>query len=276
MSEVLETKTSGAERAQFDLEFNAIGPEVTQAFARNGVTCIRGLLDGAEVARLREWIEIAINNPEKPVESGRTYIMETHLSSRFEGFRDFLYNSPIAEAAASIMGSKEVRFYNDTIFVKEPAAPEPTPWHQDQGYCFLGGKDNCATWIPLDPADEASGAMTYAIGSHRWGKMFTQPDSTNPGSYFDGPTPDIEADPERYPVVVFQLEPGDVVFHHLMTLHRAGPNTKKGTRRRVLSNRFVGDDAIWTDRPFAHAIFETDLKSGDRLRGLQFPLLWPR
>lgn len=256
-------------------EFHSLGPELTRSFAVNGVACVRGLLTQAEVEELREWVEIAINNPAKPVSGKRTYIIETHLSKRFKGFNDFLYQSRIAEAAAAIMGSREVRFYNDTIFVKEPSAPEPSPWHQDQPYCFFGGMDNCATWIPLDPANEASGAMTYALGSHRWGKMFSLPDSTDPSTAFDGPAPDIESNPELYPTVVFDVRPGDVVFHHLMTMHKAGPNTSKGTRRRVLSNRFVGDDAVWMDRPFAHAKIEADLQNGEPMRGSQFPLLWP-
>ena len=141
---------------------------------------------------------------------------------------------------------------------------------------FLQRRENCATWIALDPANKASGAMTYAVGSHRWGKMFAQPNSTNPDSAFDGPMPDVEADPERYPTVVFEVRPGDVVFHHLLTLHKAGPNTTKGTRRRVVSNRFFGDDAVWVNRPFAHAEFETRLNEGDLVRGPDFPLLWPR
>ena len=259
-----------------NLEFDSLGPELAHAFAENGVTCIRGLLSSADVEHLREWVEIAINNPAKPVKPNRTYIMETRLSSRFEGFRDFIFNSPIAEAASCIMGSREVRFYNDTIFVKEPSAPEPSPWHQDQSYCFFGGTENCATWIALDPANEASGAMTYAIGSHRWGKMFALPDSTEPGTMFDGPVPDIDGDPERYPTVIFDIKPGDVVFHHLMTLHKAGPNTTKGTRRRVYSNRMVGDDAVWVDRPFAYAKMDNALEAGDPLRGPDYPLIWPR
>ena len=258
------------------LEFTTLEPALTQAFAENGVACVRGLLSNADVEHLREWVEVAINNPAKPAVGKRTYILETHLSKRFEGFRDFIFSSPLAEAAATIMGSHEVRFYNDTIFVKEAMAPEPTPWHQDQGYCFLGGVDNCATWIALDPANEASGAMSYAIGSHRWGKMFTLPDSSHPGNVFDGPMPDIEGDPDRYPTVIFDIKPGDVVFHHLMTLHKAGPNTSKGTRRRVYSNRMIGDDAVWVDRPFAYAKIDSGLKQGDAVRGADFPLLWPR
>jgi len=262
-----------ADVARPPLEFDGLAPEVGQAFAVNGVACIRGLLDGAAIDHLREWVEIAIRSSEKPE---RTYIMETQLSARFAGFRDFVASSPVAEAASVIMGSREVRFYNDTIFVKEPAAPEPSPWHQDQPYCFLSGRQNCATWIALDPAHEASGAMTYALGSHRWGKTFSLPDSTDPGTTFDGPRPDIDGNPDRYPTVVFDIEPGDVVFHHLMTLHKAGPNTTTGTRRRVYSNRMIGDDAVWTDRPFAYARIETDLQEGDPVRGPNFPLLWPR
>ncbi len=34
--------------------------------------------------------------------------------------------------------------------------------------------------------------------------------------------PDVEADPERYKVLGWALEPGDAVFFHMLTLHGAG------------------------------------------------------
>lgn len=261
-------------QSESKVEFDALGSELTQSFAKNGVTCIRGLVDDAGVEHLRKWLEIAIANPIDSNQPAGTYIRETRLSSRFEGFREFALNSRCGEAAAAVMGSKEVRLFNDTIFVKEPSAPEPTPWHQDQQNFNLGGFENCAIWIALDPVNQASGGMSYVAGSHRWGKVFTN--YANTTDDFDGPAPDVEADPERYPVVSFDLEPGDAVFHHLLTLHKAGPNTTKNTRRRAYSIRFAGDGSTWVDRAWTTAKFNNTLNHGDLLMGDEFPLLWPR
>ncbi|MFB7091468.1 phytanoyl-CoA dioxygenase family protein [Streptomyces sp. NPDC056296] len=264
------------------LEYDKLGPEVTRAFAENGVVCLRGLLDEKTLAALREGVEVAINEAHAE-RSGpaATYIKATRLWTRHEGFRDFAFGSRIAEAAAVVMGSRVVRMYNDSMFVKEPSAPEPTPWHQDLPYFLIDGLNLCSAWIPLDPANEASGAMSYGLGSHRWGKLYRPEAFEDPGTYrsgesYDGPAPDLDADPERYPTVAFATKPGDVVFHHLRTLHKAGPNSTEGTRRRVHTVRFAGDDTTWINRPFSTVEFKTRLDDGDALAGEDFPVLWPR
>jgi ectoine hydroxylase-related dioxygenase (phytanoyl-CoA dioxygenase family) len=271
------------EDAAARLDFDRLGPEVTAAFAESGVVCLRGLLDAGEVEDLRAWIEVAIANPSPRFAGapGRTYAVDTHLWTKFEGFRKVAFDSRIAEAAATVMGSRQVRLYYDNMFVKEPAAPEPTPWHQDLPYYRLGGRDVCSAWIALDPANAASGAMTYGLGTHGWGKMFRSNDDGDAGPAafappFAGPAPDLDREPGLCPTVTFDLGPGDVVFHHLLTLHKAGPNTTRSLRRRVHTIRLAGDDAIWAERPFWKVAFETELPDGAPLDGPEFPILWPR
>lgn len=256
------------------LEFHELGPEVTQSFAESGVCCIRNLVDDAGIAHLRKWTDIAIDNRGALTElSNKSYIRETRLSARFQGFRDFVSTSRCGEAAAWILGGREVRLFNDTIFVKEPSAPDPTPWHQDQQSFNLAGPNVCAIWIALDPVTEATGAMSYVLGSHRWGKTFNP---IHEADEFDGPVPDIDADPDRYPKVMFDLQPGDAVFHHLQTVHKAGPNTSSSLRRRAYSIRFAGDGCTWADRKYLTARFDTPLNEGDPIDGPMFPVLWPQ
>jgi hypothetical protein len=265
------------------LDFDRLSPDVTRVFAESGVVCLRALLDEAQIEFLREWIDIALKNPSPRFASkpDRTYAVDTHLWPRLDGFRQIAFESGIAEAAATVMGSREVRLYNDTLFVKEPSAPEPTPWHQDLPYFRLGGPNNCSAWIALDPANEASGAMSYGLGSHRWEKMFRPVEFDKPEHAFaeagyDGPPPDLDLHPTLCETVSFGLRPGDVVFHHLLTLHKAGPNTSKGTRRRVHTLRLAGDDSIWVNRLYSTVEFKSDLPDGAPLTGEEFPILWPR
>jgi ectoine hydroxylase-related dioxygenase (phytanoyl-CoA dioxygenase family) len=122
--------------------------------------------------------------------------------------------------------------------------------------------------------------MSYVLGSHRWGKLFRPVSFSKPGEFhqaadtYDGEAPNIDADPERYPTVTFDLQPGDVVFHHLLTLHKAGANSTEGTRRRVHTIRFAGDGTKWVNRPFATFEFVNALREGDLLEGPDFPILW--
>ncbi len=227
------------------LEYDKIGPDITKSFAENGVVCMRGVIASSDIEILRECIEVAIKNRNpKYNKPGATYIVDGHLWTKYKGFKRFTFDSNIAELAAMVMGSHQVRVYDDAMFVKEPSAPEPTPWHQDLPYFRLNGPNNCSVWIPLDPANEASGAMSYTLGSYRWGKMFEPVNfaegTSHAESEFDGPPPDVDAEPDRYATATFDVRPGDVVFHHLLTLHKAGPNSSKGTRRRVHTIRFAG------------------------------------
>jgi ectoine hydroxylase-related dioxygenase (phytanoyl-CoA dioxygenase family) len=90
--------------------------------------------------------------------------------------------------------------------------------------------------------------------------------------------PDIDADPQRFRVIGWELEPGDAVFFHMLTLHTAGGVDGPG-RRRVLSVRFLGDDMVhaprsWpTSPPFPG--LERVLAPGAPLDHPLFPVLWP-
>jgi ectoine hydroxylase-related dioxygenase (phytanoyl-CoA dioxygenase family) len=91
--------------------------------------------------------------------------------------------------------------------------------------------------------------------------------------------PDIDSDPERFPVLGWSLEPGDVVCFHMLTLHAAGA-VPGPHRRRVLSLRFLGDDMVHAPRPWTTSPpfpgLENELPAGAPLDHALFPLVWPR
>jgi Phytanoyl-CoA dioxygenase (PhyH) len=74
-------------------------------------------------------------------------------------------------------------------------------------------------WIPVDPVSFNSGTIRYVRGSHRWG--FFKPNVSQmafPGA--DGDTlPDIDGHEEEYDIVSSELEPGDLLVHHHLTVH---------------------------------------------------------
>ena len=51
--------------------------------------------------------------------------------------------------------------------------------------------------------------------------------------------PDIEADRDAFPILGWQMQPGDAVAFNMLTLHAAGP---ADSRRRAVSFRLIGDD----------------------------------
>ena len=62
----------------------------------------------------------------------------------------FIYNSGIAEIALQLMCSKKVNIFHEHVLIKEAGATKRTPWHQDQSYYCVNGKQNISfgvLWI---------------------------------------------------------------------------------------------------------------------------------
>ena len=100
----------------------------------------------------------------------------------------------------------------------------------------------------------------------------------------NGTTHDIDADPECFPIISYDLEPGDCTVHHALTLHSAGGNRSAEVRRRAVSIRYAGDDVRWYARSFspqeAGAAYvqldaEVTLRTGEPLASPWFPPVWP-
>ena len=75
------------------------------------------------------------------------------------------------------------------------------------------------------------------------------------------------------------LQPGDAVFFHMLTVHGAG-GVSGGTRRRVLSVRFLGEDMVHAPRPWTTSPpfpgLADELAPGAPLDHPLFPVLWER
>ena len=65
------------------------------------------------------------------------------------------------------------------------------------------------------------------------------------------PIPEILGHEADFDIVVFAPEPGDLVVHHLGTLHGAGGNASPTTARRAITIRYGGDDVRYRFRRFA-------------------------
>lgn len=181
--------------------------------------------------------------------------------------------------------------------------------------------------------------MGYIRGSHRWrdakgtpgrarGEPFVvfQPKNlvTNQATqplrdWFPEdmpPLPDIESHEANYDIVYHEARPGDVVIHHVNTIHGSAGNTSLERNRRAASIRYIGDDVVYEpnkagpslgfrayeaptkDSAMAQGVekhmderptsFGTvpklvktgasfpDLKDGDPLEGQLYPQVWPR
>jgi ectoine hydroxylase-related dioxygenase (phytanoyl-CoA dioxygenase family) len=264
----------------------AVTPELVDAFRRDGAAPIRGLFSSAEVALLRAGIErnIAAPSPRaktasRPDDPG--WFFEDFCNwQENEAYLRFIMESPAPAAAGALIGGEAVRLYHDHLLVKEPNTRQRTPWHQDQPYYNITGGDNVSMWIPVDPV-AAESTLKFVAGSHRGPWLMPRTFMANEARWFPegslADLPDIDANRHAYPILGWELEPGDMVCFNMLTLHASG--AVSGTRRRrAFSVRFIGDDIRhaprrWRTSPEFPGLAEA-LPEGAPMDHPSFPVLW--
>ena len=88
--------------------------------------------------------------------------------------------------------------------------------------------------------------------------------------------PDIQLQREDYPLVSWDLEPGDAYAFHGLTVHGSGGNLKGYRRRRGYAVRYTGDDVVYDSRPGTNAHLRSENHSdGDLLDSERYPVVWP-
>ena len=261
-----------------------IDATLIEEFQRDGVVCMRGLIDASGLAVLEAGIEhnLAHLSPRAKIASsaddpGR-FVEDFCNWQDNPHYRRFIFDSLLAEAAGRLMQSRSARLYHDHMLTKEPGTRQPTPWHQDQPYYNIEGWQNVSFWIPVDPVSRES-TLEFIAGSHRGPWLM-------PRSFLDAQArwfpegsladlPDIEARRGDFPILGWALEPGDVVCFHMLTLHASRGADR---RRRVFSVRFLGDDIThaprrWRTSPDFPGLAD-ELALGAPMHHALFPELW--
>jgi ectoine hydroxylase-related dioxygenase (phytanoyl-CoA dioxygenase family) len=207
-------------------ERNVSVEEIDQ-YRELGVVKLAGLFDGAWIEHLRAATEVAMNQPGPHAEeyargTGR-FFGDLDVSRRIAPFREFVHDSPAAAIVGTLMESGKANFFYDQLLVKEPGTSERTPWHQDQPYWAVRGRQVASLWLPLDPVSTES-SLKFVSGSHLWREH-------NPHHFIDDTPyagtglpelPDIDAEPGKYELLGWDLEPGDCLVFQAMSSSAQG------------------------------------------------------
>jgi ectoine hydroxylase-related dioxygenase (phytanoyl-CoA dioxygenase family) len=208
-----------------------------------------------------------------------SFLLDTGVWRRVPALAEFVLRSQLPGISAALLGLGAVRFFDDQIFVKEAGAVDRVAFHQDLTYFHLGGTAGCVFWIPLDPVREGGGRMGYVPGSHLWKKLF-KPNIFASEIPFPGSEgldmPNIDADPAAFGVDYLAAVPGDVLVHHLLTIHGSEGNCGS-TQRRAISLRYIDAAMCYRHRPGAppQPLHRADAADGDPLDASIHPLVWP-
>ena len=158
--------------------FKLPDPATRAAYREDGAVRLRGIIGQEWIDRLREGVEQNLAHPGPwakrytPAGNPGLFFGDYCNWERIDAYRTFFFESPLKHVAAHLMASPKVNLYHEHVLVKEPGTRERTPWHHDQPYYPVDGRDIISFWIPLDPVARET-CPEFIAGSQRWGRWFT-------------------------------------------------------------------------------------------------------
>jgi len=277
-----------------------ITPDEIETYHRDGVLLLPGMFD-------KDWIELLNKgldaNIEAPTRRSRIWYKDTSGRSMFydhtawqgiDEYRKFIFNSPAAQICGQLMRSTTINFFFDSVFVRSTGTQFETPWHQDEPYWSVEGYDACSIWMPLGPVKQKN-ALSFVPGSHRLKTVFKQynfgdlnpvrkknVDQVDFSDIAEQEFPDINADPKRFGVVSWDMQPGDCIAFNGRTMHGGSGKLDDDCELRVFTTKWVGDDVrikfrdCGMDPDHSADMIEKDLKPGDRPGTNLYPRIWTR
>ncbi|MFA7431380.1 MAG: phytanoyl-CoA dioxygenase family protein [Rhodospirillaceae bacterium] len=209
-------------------------------FWSNGFGVIRNVFGEDEVAALREACEApAIVREQLQRRSAEkvTHVMEATVRS--PRFADVAVDDRLTEPLSRLIGN-DIQLLHSKLTSKPLKAERGYfPWHQDLPFWVHTNTDLVAACIAIDPLTEENGCLRMIPGSHKWGLL----DHTSEG-FFAGHCEALaqvmDATAQAVPLV---LAPGDVSFHHCLTIHGSNENVA-GRPRRMLTLQYRAADAF--------------------------------
>ncbi len=262
-----------------------VNKQLCDEFSRDGAVVIRGLFKDW-IEPLRDAVDYNLDNPGPffknytPDQDEGRFIADYCNWANNPGYRLFIQEGPGARLARELMGARRVRIFHEHVLIKEAGNDKLTPWHHDSPYYCADAEQTVSIWLPLDPVPRDT-CVEFVAGSHRWGKLFRPRKFTGVDYDHKSPTlevmPDIDGNREDYRILGWDLEPGDAIAFDYLTVHGAPGNTSGKHSRRVISTRWLGDNARYVDRggetspPFPHLAGR--LQTGDPLPEDEFPFI---
>ena len=277
-----------------------ITPDEVETYHRDGVLLLPGMFDKDWIELLNKGLDANIEAPTRRSciwyedTSGRSMFYDHTAWQGIEEYRKFIFNSPAAQICGQLMRSTTINFFFDSVFVRSTGTQFETPWHQDEPYWSVEGYDACSIWMPLGPVKQKN-ALSFVPGSHRLKTVFKQynfgdlnpvrkknVDQVDFSDIAEQEFPDINADPKRFGVVSWDMQPGDCIAFNGRTMHGGSGKLDDDCELRVFTTKWVGDDVrikfrdCGMDPDHSADMIEKDLKPGDRPGTNLYPRIWTR
>ena len=264
------------------------------SYQRDGVVLLRKFFDTQWLEVLAEGIEENLRNPSKrtttyvnDLTTNAHFFYDARVRGEISAYDQLMLDSPMAEAAARLMGSSRAILFYISVFVRSPGTPARTPWHQDQKSWSVAGNHACSIWMSLDAVPRET-ALEFIRGSHRWETEYQRPEFFHYRYEDDDDRtrlpafPDVESHRDDYEILAWDMEPGDCLVFHGMTAHGGSGNLPSGLGRRTVSVQWLGDDTRFRllpggdDPRISEELLGHGIKPGDPVICDMCPIAWPR
>jgi ectoine hydroxylase-related dioxygenase (phytanoyl-CoA dioxygenase family) len=228
--------------------------EARHELAQRGATVLRGVMPAEQLEALRGAVAanrqqarpmsrqvLYTHRPPPPGRPPLTALMDQWLSPhRYDGPGS---TRSVAEAvrplAEALLADSPVLF-QDLILVKRPGQGV-FPWHQDFGFWPVDVPLGVVIWAPFQASDGDTGALQFAVGSHRLGPRPVV--DLHDGSPQD-PEADLDFDPDDWPTWAPNYAAGDAVAFTPITFH-ASPAMRRHEQRAAWSCVFLSPRVRW-------------------------------
>jgi phytanoyl-CoA hydroxylase len=211
-----------------------------QRFSTDGYVAIPGFMTGNELAELNTQIDRFIETVLPKMSQTEVFYEDKddrdtlkqiqHMGDHDAWFHNLITKGRFRQIAELLLGGPVVP-KNMQYFNKPPGIGQPTPPHQDGYYFMLAPCEAVTMWFALDDVDQENGCVRYVRGSHLKG-MRNHARTETLG--FSQGIDDFPTEQDLENEIAFPAQPGDLLVHHAMTIHRAGGNRSIHRTRKAL------------------------------------------
>ncbi len=215
---------------------------ITNNFKKNGITIFRKSFPIKLINRAnKEFKKIASEKKKKHIIYDKNLKIKyiKNLDYHYDFFKQFI-NSRILLIAKKLL-NENVYVVNVGLHSKIGKDSSRTPAHQDNFYWSRKPSNALTAYIALTKQSKENGVISYLLGSHKMGVLKHKKSKEKGFSSFIGD--DKILNKNFYSPI---LGPGDVIFHHCNTIHRANPNKKTGLKhsRKSIAMVIYGESAL--------------------------------
>ena len=233
-----------------------------QAFyEKNGYLLIKGLVSAEGIAslkeRLEEYMYDRLHVPEGvriqveprvergeipwPEWRGDAFRKIDRLVIHDDRFRALGTMPEVVERMQTLIGSKNLKLFRDSVLMKPAQVGSAKGMHQDSPYWPIEPMALSSCWMPFEPATPENGCITAIPGSHKRGPV---PHERVPDDFIVN-----ESNYDSSDVIAVPMEAGDGLFFHSLLLHGTAPNLTANSRRAITMSYMAAEFQYTGDAP---------------------------